>query len=1129
MLKSKMNSNAPFSILIVFILTASAFGQRNLKDIPNPNPELQLDQFEVADGFEINLFASDPQLAKPIQMNFDSQGRLWVASSEVYPQIEPGQVANDKVLVMDDTDGDGQVDSTTVFAEGLLIPTGVLPGDGGCYVSNSTELLHMVDTDGDGMADSERVVLSGFGTEDTHHILHTLRWGPGCSLYMNQSIYIHSHIETPYGVRRMNGGGTWWFRPDLMRLETYTLGCCNPWGHAWDRYGVSFGTDGAYGEGINYYFPGFVGPTAPGAKRVVNGLNVGKPKLCSLEYIDGSHLPEAWRGNFIANDFRAHRVCGYVVEPSNGAFTSTEGEEPVKTRHVAFRPIDVKMGPDGAIYIADWYNPIIQHGEVDFRDERRDHTHGRIWRVTAKGRPLVPRINLEEQSTQQLCELLASPEPWQYQHAKQVLKHRDHDQTVLALNMWLNKQDPKAKDYYRRMLQVFWTCEAQNVIRHDLLDLLLRCKDDQARATATRVLYNWHDRIPNADEWLELLVIDPSARVRLEAVRATTQMDDPRACQIAMRALDYPIDRFLDFALWRTARDLQATWLPALDAGAIDFDGKTDHLTYALQAVETPDVASKLLKLAANESLSVSVRRNILKTVASSANDPNELRKVFDVCLDERTDKQTSVELLNALTDATLKRKVKPAGNLAGIAALLRKSSEQNESVLRAAGAWKIMSMRHDVFNAIPHAKTADEAVAGLDGLVSYGDTLSVNMLKILATGHRDSSIRNAAAARLMLLDPNLGSSIVVDRLQSIEADEDPSEMIRLTLASKEGPLLLVNALENTSIRAEVARASLNELGSSGLAIPTLVTALRKSGNLDNANGWKLTADQRNQFLAEVARSGDPAAGERIYRRAKMACQKCHAIGGAGGQVGPDLASIGASAQPDYILESLLEPSKKIKENYHSLIVVNDDGKVLTGIKLRETQDDLLLRNAEDEVFSIPLDSIDERADGGSLMPSGLVEGLTRVELVNLVRYLSELGKIGDYALPREKFVRSWEVLSNLSKRGSEIAETDFVSNLFDDASDWNRAYSVINGALPVSELSKWDVGGKEFSAVRFSINNSNPNAIIHINPVNDLRIWKNGQEIESLGDVRLSQSENNFVFLIDRKSGVGQISVELR
>ncbi|MFC1759015.1 sorbosone dehydrogenase, partial [Planctomycetota bacterium] len=170
-----MTRRTPLTILTALFLTATSLAQRDLKDIPDPSPELQLDQFEMADGFEINLFASDPQLAKPVQMNFDSRGRLWVASSEVYPQIEPGQVANDKVLILDDTDGDGQVDSTVVFAEGLLIPTGVLPGDGGCYVANSTELLHMSDTDGDGKADTERVVLSGFGTEDTHHILHTLR------------------------------------------------------------------------------------------------------------------------------------------------------------------------------------------------------------------------------------------------------------------------------------------------------------------------------------------------------------------------------------------------------------------------------------------------------------------------------------------------------------------------------------------------------------------------------------------------------------------------------------------------------------------------------------------------------------------------------------------------------------------------------------------------------------------------------------------------------------------------------------------------------------------------------------------------------------------------------------------
>jgi putative membrane-bound dehydrogenase-like protein len=248
----------------ILLATASPLlAQRNLTQRPDPDPEVERRSFQVAEGFEVNLFAADPLLAKPIQMNFDAEGRLWLVCSEVYPQIEPGQEADDKVLVLEDRDGDGRADRTTVFADGLLIPTGVEPGDGGAYVANSTELLHFKDTDGDGRADARRVMLSGFGTEDTHHILHTLRWGFDGLLYFNQSIYIHSHIETPYGVRRLGGGGIWQFRPEAMRLEVFLRGLINPWGHHFDRWGQSFATDGAGGEGINYECRGPITPRPP--------------------------------------------------------------------------------------------------------------------------------------------------------------------------------------------------------------------------------------------------------------------------------------------------------------------------------------------------------------------------------------------------------------------------------------------------------------------------------------------------------------------------------------------------------------------------------------------------------------------------------------------------------------------------------------------------------------------------------------------------------------------------------------------------------------------------------------------------------------------------------------------------
>ncbi len=444
-----------FGLVLILVTAGLLPAQRDLKEIPDPDPELERRALQVAEGFEINLFVADPKIAKPIHMNFDAEGRLCIASSEVYPQIRPGEVANDKILVVEDNDGDGRADRTRVFADGLLIPTGVLPGDGGVYVAQSTELLHRNDTDDDGRADERRLILAGFGTEDTHHLLHTLRWGYDGAIYMNQSIYIHSHVETPYGVIRLNGGGICRYRPDTAKLEIICRGFVNPWGHHFDAWGQSVATDGAFGEAINYVFPGAVFVTAPGARRRVVGLNPGSPKFCGLEIISGRPFPDAWQRHMITNDFRTHRVCRFVVEEQAAGAGSVSRQLPelVTSTHVAFRPVDVKLGPDGALYIADWYNPIIQHGEVDFRDPRRDRVHGRVWRIAASGRPLVPRMRIVGSTFEELVELLRAPEEWTRLWAKQELQGHDPNRVRKAVLSWLSKLDPNEPNYSRYRLQ----------------------------------------------------------------------------------------------------------------------------------------------------------------------------------------------------------------------------------------------------------------------------------------------------------------------------------------------------------------------------------------------------------------------------------------------------------------------------------------------------------------------------------------------------------------------------------------------------------------------------------------------------------------------------------------------------
>ena len=450
------------------------------KHTPQPTPE-----FTVADGLEVTLWAENPHLAKPIQINFDPQGRLWVASSEVYPQVEPGEAAHDKIIVLEDTKGAGKADKATVFAEGLLIPTGVIPGDGGCYVAQSTELLHFKQTDPKKfVGDQRRIVLSSFGTEDTHHNLHTLRWGPDGRLWMNQSIYTRSEIETPHGVVRLRSGGIFRFEPATQKLEVMFKGWCNPWGHQFDEFGQSFVTDGAGFKGVSWAVPGAMYFTYAKMRREMQSVSPGNyPKFASLEIIRSTHFPADWQGRLVTCDFRANRVTTFDVSESGSGYVTKQGPDLCRTTSNTFRPIDVKLGPDGALYIADWSNPIINHGEVDFRDPRRDREHGRIWRIGVKGKAGLKSPEFAKASTTALLNELLSPNHFNTSQATRLLVEKGSAAVAPELKTWT----ATLKDE-KQQLAALWIHQALNLPATDLQTKLLGAQDGRIRAAAVRVL-----------------------------------------------------------------------------------------------------------------------------------------------------------------------------------------------------------------------------------------------------------------------------------------------------------------------------------------------------------------------------------------------------------------------------------------------------------------------------------------------------------------------------------------------------------------------------------------------------------------------------------------------------------------
>lgn len=527
---------------------------------PHPGGEEAIKYMKLGPNLKIELVADEqrfPDLENPVQMTFDARGRLWVAVIPSYPHWRPKDEMNDKILIFD-LDKNGRATKQTVFADHLNCPTGLSLYKDGVFVATCPDLLFLKDTSGGDHANVVRRVVDGLGVADTHHQCNSFVLDPGGALYFQEGTFSRTHVETVWGPQRCVDAGVYRYEPLSHRFEPYvSYRFANPHGHVFDYWGQDFITDGT--GNVNYFAAGFSGHVDypdkhAGYKPYFRQRTRPCPGTC---LISSRQFPDEMQGNLLDLDvIQFQGILQYKMKEEGSGFTATEVEPIVQSSEPTFRPVDAKIGPDGAIYFLDWQNPLIGHLQHHIRDPNRDHTHGRIYRITYEGRPLLTPPAIVGQPLEHLLDLLKEPENHVRSMARNEISKHDAKQVAAAVDKWVAALDPDDAHLQHHLLEALWTDQWVGVVNEPLLKQMLRSGDYHARAAATRVLCYWREQLPDALELLRMQVKDENPRVRLEAVRACSFFTTPQAADIALESADKPQDYYLQYALDETMRTL---------------------------------------------------------------------------------------------------------------------------------------------------------------------------------------------------------------------------------------------------------------------------------------------------------------------------------------------------------------------------------------------------------------------------------------------------------------------------------------------------------------------------------------------------------------------------------------------
>ncbi|MGI9241340.1 MAG: PVC-type heme-binding CxxCH protein, partial [Verrucomicrobiales bacterium] len=537
-----------------------------------------LKTFTLPEGYKVEVFATEkefPNLGNPAQMRFDNQGRLWVSTVPSYPHYKPGGAKpNDKLLIYEDTDGDGRADKETIFADQLHVPIGFELAPEGVYISEEPYLTIHKDTDGDGRADTKEYILDGFDPHDTHHAISAFDVDNGGGIFMCEGRFLHSQVETPWGPQRMADGGAWRFDPKSWKVErVFQSDVSNPWGVAHDEYGQSFLNDAS--GGAQYWMGGysFKVPHAHEIAKVekFNYEHHTRPTSGS-EFLHSRHFPDEVQGDYLyCNTIGFLGIKQYRVVEDGPEIKGKFRQDLIVGKDGNFRPCDLEVAPDGSLYFIDWHNTLIGHMQHSARDPKRNSDYGRIYRITFPERELVEPAKVAGASIAQLFENMKLHELNSRKRSHRELRGRSAAEVVAAAHQFAaaNASDE------RLQLEALWATWGHQQPSPELLSKCLAASDHRVRAGAVRVIRHCLHLIDNPQQYLLTAAVDEHPRVRIEALSAASWLGGSQGAEVLLTVAAQPTDKWIRNGLNSSILLLRS------DAEALIAAGKFDRATIA--------------------------------------------------------------------------------------------------------------------------------------------------------------------------------------------------------------------------------------------------------------------------------------------------------------------------------------------------------------------------------------------------------------------------------------------------------------------------------------------------------------------------------------------------------------------